>query len=192
LKAQIEKVKHQYRQEIVKAIQYLTHEEHQATGDQYVAFDYADLKGPLSHEFNEILMHSKRDRCIVRQETDDFFSSLRYAHIKTLEPLYKKMKELQVEEEKSKLERARTFPMTPQAWREMDTKDAKLKVATFVMLDRIGQEEMLHREINWVKQKANIDCLLRDFSNNIVFAQEIRNFVKESQTTDPRRRLTTN
>lgn len=55
LKAQIEKEKHQYRQEIVKAIQYLTHEEHQATGDQYVAFDYADLRGPLSHEFNETL-----------------------------------------------------------------------------------------------------------------------------------------
>lgn len=157
-------------------------------------------------------MHSRRDRYIVRQEADDFFSSLRYAHIKTLESLYKKMKELQAEEEKAKLERARTFPMTPQAWREMDTKDAKLKVATFVLLDPIGREEMLHREINWVKQKANIDCLLRDFSTNvrlksflcgiipsfhaelfhqIVFAQEIRSFVKESQTTDPRRRPST-
>ena len=146
----------------------------------------------------------RMERSLHGHQSDDFLSRLRYMHILALKPLYEKLHKLLLSEETAKTQRARLFPRSSQAWREMDTRDAKLKVAKFLLMDTKQQDEMVSRELIWRESQADVSRVILEYRNNvrtldkskalihhpiqIVFSQEVNNFVKESQTTDPRRR----
>ena len=99
--------------------------------------------------------------------TEDFLSRLRYMHIMALKPLYERLHNLLVTEDNAKAQRARLFPRSSQGWREMDTRDAKLKVAKFLLMDKRQQDEMIYRELAWRDSKADIDRVLLEYKSNV-------------------------
>lgn len=100
-------------------------------------------------------------------QSDDFLWRVRYIHIMALKPLYEKLQILLLTEENAKTQRARLFPKSSQGWRQMDTRDAKLNIANFLLMDRRQQAEMLSRESAWRDSKADIDKVMLEFNSNV-------------------------
>jgi len=100
-------------------------------------------------------------------QADDFISRLRFAHVITLKPYYERLHRLLLTEENAKVQRARLFPKSSQAWREMDTRDAKLKVAKFLLMDKKQQDDMVDREALWRGNKADVDRVVLEYKSNV-------------------------
>ncbi|KIJ55235.1 hypothetical protein M422DRAFT_23844 [Sphaerobolus stellatus SS14] len=186
LKERLAELKEHHKREIEKAVQYRSHEEQKVIQDYY---DMAsDIRMPhRKGSAADMKAQEQKDMRLARFETDDIIQQLRDSYILAITPLQEKLKELQKGEEEQKLERAKTFPVTPQAWRDMDTRDAKLKVAQFLVMSRKDQEDTLRRESNW--KRKPLEFVLQQFQTDTVFAKEVRDFIKQNQTTDPRRRV---
>jgi hypothetical protein len=85
----------------------------------------------------------------------------------TLRPLYARLQKLLVAEETAKAQRARQFPKSSQGWRHMDTRDAKLKVAKFLLMDKKQQDEMMSREPVWRDSTADVDRVVLEYKSNV-------------------------
>lgn len=100
-------------------------------------------------------------------QTEDFLSRLRYMHIMALKPMYERLHKLLIIEETAKTQRARLFPKSSQGWREMDTRDAKLKIAKFLLMDKKQQDEMVNREPVWRDNKADVERVVLEYKSNV-------------------------
>ena len=100
-------------------------------------------------------------------QANDFISHLRYTHIIALKPFYARLHRLLLAEENAKGQRARLFPKSSQAWREIDTRDAKLKVAKFLLMDKKQQDDILEREILWRGNRPDVDRVVLEYKSNV-------------------------
>ena len=107
------------------------------------------------------------ERRLQMHQTEDFLSRLRYMHIMALKPLYERLHKLLIIEETAKTQRARLFPKSSQGWREMDTRDAKLKIAKFLLMDKKQQDEMVNREPVWRDNKADVERVVLEYKSNV-------------------------
>ncbi|KAF8584032.1 hypothetical protein K439DRAFT_1177565 [Ramaria rubella] len=188
LKAKIAELRMEHRQQLLKAIRYQVHEEQKMVKELYQTFD--ELDGWSAETIDKMKSLHRMERHLQMHQADDFVSRIRYIHIMALKPFYEKLQKLLLVEEGARAQRARLFPKSSQAWREMDTRDAKLKVAKFLQMDKKQQDDMINREPVWSQSKADVERVVLEFRLNIMFATEVKNFIKENQTTDPRRRAT--
>ncbi|GJJ11368.1 hypothetical protein Clacol_005600 [Clathrus columnatus] len=189
VKARINNLKAEQRSQIFRAVKYLKAKEHAWLEDFYTAYEGLEPWAPplnISEFKNFYGMNSRLDV----HKTNDFLLHLRHMHIKALTPLYRKLREMQAAEDQAKFRRAKLFPKSTQAWREMDTKDAKLAVARFLSLDNKQQEEHLNRNSTWKESKADVDHLRHEYYTDIVFECEVKQFVKDNETSDPRLKKT--
>jgi hypothetical protein len=181
VKSRIAELKKEHRQQLAKAIKYQANEEDQMEVDEYFSLDEhsnwpADLTETLkarrlfetpSWIINVSQGLYRMERRLKMHQADDFVSRLRYTHITTLKPLYERLHKLQLVEENAKGQRARQFPKSSQAWREMDTRDAKLKVAKFLLMDKKKQDEMVGREAVWSGSRADVDRVVLEYKSNV-------------------------
>jgi hypothetical protein len=107
------------------------------------------------------------ERRLQGHQSDDFLSRLRYIHILALKPLYESLHKLLLAEETAKAQRARVFPRSSQTWREMDTRDAKLKVAKFLLMDKKQQDEIVSREPLWRDSQDDVNRVVLEHRSNV-------------------------
>lgn len=103
----------------------------------------------------------------MSHKSNDFIIHLRHIHFEALTPFYRKLRELQIIEDRARQHRAKLFPKSTQAWRDMDTKDAKLAVARFMMLDKKQQEDHLSLNKTWKDSKMDVNNLCIEYENNV-------------------------
>lgn len=185
MKARISEIKAEHRNQLSKALKYLKRKDHASLEEFYSACEEFDPWDSSNVSVIKVNICSVLDLFIsagiiiqsiygmhfrlLTHKSEDFMILLRELHIKTLMPLYRKLRELQIIEDRARQHRAKIFPKTTQAWRELDTKDAKLAVARFLMLDKIQQEDHLKRNQTWKDSKADVDYIRDEYGNNVSF-----------------------
>ncbi|KAF8511835.1 hypothetical protein BU17DRAFT_96897 [Hysterangium stoloniferum] len=188
LKARIAELRIEHKQQLAKAIKYRIHEENQLHKEQYLTVDELEDWTTPSNITEDLKSLHRMERQLAMHQSDDFISHIRYIHIMALKPLLEKLRDLAAVEERAKLQRALRFPKSSQAWRQMDTRDAKLKVARFLVADKKQQEEQISNNSVWKENRSDISAVILEYNTNVMFNQEVLNFIKANMTTDPRRR----
>ncbi|KAH8116247.1 hypothetical protein DFH11DRAFT_1687892 [Phellopilus nigrolimitatus] len=127
----------------------------------------------------------RRSGRIYKSEFYNVLARTQYDHLQELLPLYKRLRELKEMEEAARIKRESQFPQTIQEYRSMGLKDARLRVARFLMADA-PKRELMRTTSHWAWRQT--EPLIKEYNGNREFQREIENMVREVETTDPRAR----
>ncbi|KAH8103909.1 hypothetical protein BXZ70DRAFT_923311 [Cristinia sonorae] len=118
----------------------------------------------------------------------DFTSSweaTRYAHLKSTVPLQQLSSELQQQEQAIQRQKDSRFPINLAQYYQIRNKETQLRIARFLAADSSTRDRMMS-EFGWAWRQVN--NLVDEYQHNAEFSAEVRERLRDLESTDPRRR----
>ncbi|KAA1468994.1 hypothetical protein DENSPDRAFT_834501 [Dentipellis sp. KUC8613] len=133
-------------------------------------------------EARELMEDSRKD---LSREFEDQHEELRIAHLRAMQPLLKRRKELGAREEAARKRRDAQFPKSVHEYHLIRNKDIQVRVARFLSAEK-GQQEKMMSEFGWAWRQ--VQPLLDTYNSNAEFKSEVQKILKDVEARDPRRR----